>query len=298
VATATPTVTAGPRPGRPLGGGLPYWLTAPAIAYLLFFMAWPMVQSFDLAFRANGTWTLANFQGMLSDQQFWPAVRFTLLLIVVIVPVQFVIALGMALLIDAGLRGRSVFLFIFLLPLAVSDLAAGIAWSSIFTQQGYLNTVLQDLGLIRVPFFWIDPRHVSLLLLGVVAAELWRSTALITLVLVTGLQGIARDYAEAAEVFGAGFVQRLRHVILPMLKPAIQAALVLRIVFAFEAFATVIAITGAATTVLAEQAWRWQTEYMQPGVAAAYASLILVLSLVCAGLTFHLLRTPREQLVR
>jgi multiple sugar transport system permease protein len=180
----------------------------------------------------------------------------------------------------------------------VSDLAAGIVWSSIFTQQGYLNTVLQDLRVIRVPFFWIDPRHVTLLLLAVVAAELWRSTALITLILVTGLQGIARDYAEAAEVFGAGFFQRLRYVTLPMLRPAIQAALVLRIVFAFEAFATVIAVTGAATTVLAEQAWRWQTNYLQPGVAAAYASLILVLSLVCAGLAFRVLRTPREQLAR
>jgi multiple sugar transport system permease protein len=298
VAAPASAVTPGPRPGRPRGSALPYWLTVPAIAYLLFFLAWPMVESFGLAFRANGAWTLANFQAMLNDQQFWPAVRFTLLLIAVIVPVQFVVAVGMALLIDAGLRGRSVFLFIFLLPLAVSDLAAGIVWSSIFTQQGYLNTVLQDLHVIRVPFFWIDPRHETLLLLAVIAAELWRSTALITLILVAGLQGIARDYAEAAEVFGADFVQRLRHVILPMLKPAIQAALVLRIVFALEAFATVIAVTGAATTVLAEQAWRWQTQYMEQGVAAAYAALILVLTLVSAGVAFRLLRTPREQLAR
>jgi multiple sugar transport system permease protein len=278
--------------------GVPYWLTLPTVAYLLVFFAWPMVQSFSLAFRVDGSWSLANFHGMVHDAQFWPAIRFTLLLVVVIVPLQFVIALGMALLANAKLRGRSIFLYIFLLPLAISDLAAGIVWSSIFTQQGYLNTVLQGIGIIHVPFIWIDPRHQSLMLLTVVAAELWRSTSLVMIVLFAGLQGIPRDYQEAAEVFGAGFLRRLRHVILPMLKPAIQAALVLRIVLAFEAFATVIAITGAGSTVLAEQAWKWQTNYNDHGIAAAYASLLLVLSVVAAAVVFGALRTPRERLAK
>jgi multiple sugar transport system permease protein len=204
----------------------------------------------------------------------------------------------MALLANAALRGRGILLYIFLLPLAVSDLAAGIAWSGIFTQQGYLNTVLEGVGLLDVPFIWIDPRHESLMLLTVVAAELWRSTALIMIILFAGLQAIPRDYSEAAEVFGASGWQRLRHVILPMLKPSIQAALVLRTVLAFETFSTVIAITGSGTTVLANQAWRWQTSYREPGIAAAYASLLLVLSMVIAGLVFRALRTPRERMAR
>jgi multiple sugar transport system permease protein len=131
-----------------------------------------------------------------------------------------------------------------------------------------------------------------------VVAEVWRSTALIMIILVAGLQGIPRDYSEAAEVFGAGFFRRVRYVVLPMLKPAIQVALLLRIILAFEVFSTVIAIAGNGTTVLAAEAWRWNTSYLDDNVAAAYASLILILSVVSAALVIRFLRTPREQLLR
>jgi multiple sugar transport system permease protein len=296
--SAVSATTARLRPRVRRWEGLPYWLILPAVAYIALFLAWPMVESFGLAFRVDGAWTLANFRDMVHEPQFGEAMRFTLLLIVVIVPVQFVLALAMALLVNAQLRGGGIFLYVFLLPLAVSDLAAGIVWSGIFTQQGYLNTVLQHVGLIDVPFIWIDARHQGLLLLTVVAAELWRSTALIMIILFSGLQGIPREYGEAAEVFGAGPLQRLRHVTLPALKPAIQAALVLRVVLAFEAFSTVIAITGSGTTVLAEQAYRWQVTFGNPGIAAAYSSLLLAMSLVAAGLIFALLHTPRERIAR
>ena len=278
--------------------GLPYWLILPTVAYLALFFAWPTVQAFQLAFRDGDAWTLEHFRTMANDAAFGDALRFTLLLVVVIVPLQFAVALGMALLVNAKLRARGLFLYVFLLPLAISDLAAGIVWSAIFTEFGYLNTILEGLGIIDRPYLWLDPRNQGLLLMTVVAAEIWRSTALVAIILVAGLQGIPREYAEAAEVFGAGFFQRVRRVILPMLKPSIQVALVLRTILAFEVFATVIAITGAGETVLAEEAWRWKTSYFDDSVAAAYAVLILVLSVVSAGLILRLLRTPREQMAR
>jgi multiple sugar transport system permease protein len=278
--------------------GLPYWLILPSLAFLALFFAWPMVKAFQLAFQDSDDWTLESFRTMIDDVAFGKAFRFTLLLIVVIIPVQFVLALAMALLVNAKLKGRGIFLYIFLLPLAISDLAAGIVWSSMFTELGYLNTVLEKVGLIDVPFIWINFERESLMLLTVVVAEIWRSTALIMIILVAGLQGIPRDYGEAAEVFGATFFQRVRHVILPMLKPSIQVALLLRIILAFEVFSTVIAITGQGSTVLAAEAWRWQDSYMDENVAAAYATLILVLSLVSAALVLALLRTPRERMAR
>ena len=278
--------------------GLPYWLILPTVAYLALFFAWPTVQAFQLAFRDGDAWTLEHFRTTANDAAFGDALRFTLLLVVVIVPLQFVVALGMALLVNAKLRARGLFLYVFLLPLAISDLAAGIVWSAIFTEFGYLNTILEGLGIIDRPYLWLDPQNQGLLLMTVVAAEIWRSTALVAIILVAGLQGIPREYAEAAEVFGAGFFQRVRRVIIPMLKPSIQVALVLRVILAFEVFATVIAITGAGETVLAEEAWRWKTSYFDDSVAAAYAVLILVLSVVSAGLILRLLRTPREQMAR
>jgi multiple sugar transport system permease protein len=87
-------------------------------------------------------------------------------------------------------------------------------------------------------------------------------------------------------------------VILPLLKPSIQVALLFRIIFAFEAFAVIVAITGRAKQTLATEAWRWQAEYFDSHVAAAYSALILALSLISAGVVVWLLRTPREQMLR
>jgi multiple sugar transport system permease protein len=277
---------------------LPYGLVLPTLAYLALFFAWPMVHGFELAFREEGRWTLEHVRTMRNDLRFGEAFGFTMLLIAVIIPVQFLLALGMALLVNAKLRLRGLFLYVFLLPLAISDLAAGIVWSAIFTETGYLNTILTRLGVIEFPHIWLNPLEKHQLLLAIVLAEIWRSTALITIILVAGLQGIPRDYGEAAEVFGAGFFQRLRRITLPMLKPSLQVALLLRIILAFEVFATVIAIAGASTTVLAAEAWRWQEQNQNASVAAAYAMLILVLSLVSAALVLRLFRTPKEQMIR
>jgi multiple sugar transport system permease protein len=278
--------------------GLPYALILPTVAYLGLFFAWPMVQAFELAFRIDGTWTVAPFRTMVNDVNFNQALGFTLLLVGVIVPIQFVLALVMALIVNAKVRGRGLFLAIFILPLAISDLAAGLVWQAILTERGYLNTVLQKVGLIDQEYIWLDPTKSNHLLIAVVIAELWRSTAFVMVIFLAGLQGIPHEYTEAAEVFGAGFFQRVRQVILPMLKPSIQVALLFRIIFAFEAFAVILAITGRAKTTLATEAWRWQAEYFDSHVAAAYSALILVLSLLAAGIVVWLLRTPRAQMLR
>jgi multiple sugar transport system permease protein len=278
--------------------GLPYWLVLPTVAYLLIFFAWPMVQAFELAFREGNAWTIASYRTMYHDINFGVAVRFTLIFIALIIPIQFVLALTMALVANSDIRGRSIFLFIFILPLGASDLATGLMWSSVFTQHGYLNTVLQDVGILNHPYIWLNPNHQFLIILEVVVAEVWRSTALITVILIAGMQSIPREYGEAADVFGAGFFARLRWVTLPMLKPAIRVALLLRIIFAFEVFGTVLAIGGSTTTTLAAQAWNWETQLLNPHVAAAYASLILVLSLITAAVVLRVFRTPREQLAR
>jgi multiple sugar transport system permease protein len=278
--------------------GLPYALILPTVAYLGLFFAWPMVQAFELAFRVEGTWTVAPFRTMVNDVNFNQALGFTLLLVGVIVPLQFVLALVMALIVNAKVRGRGLFLAIFILPLAISDLAAGLVWQAILTERGYLNTVLQKVGLIDQEYIWLDPTKSNHLLIAVVVAELWRSTAFVMVIFLAGLQGIPHEYTEAAEVFGAGFFQRVRQVILPLLKPSIQVALLFRIIFAFEAFAVVLALTGRAKTTLATEAWRWQAEYFDSHVAAAYSALILVLSLLAAGIVIWMLRTPRAQMLR
>lgn len=139
---------------------LPYWLVLPTLAYLALFFGWPMVEAFTLAFREDGVWSLTAFERMRDDLRFEEAFKNTLILIAVIIPVQFALALAMALLVNTSLKGRGIFLYIFLLPLAISDLAAGIVWSAIFTERGYLNTILSHLGLTDATFPRLSLIHI------------------------------------------------------------------------------------------------------------------------------------------
>jgi multiple sugar transport system permease protein len=295
VATTTTGTAAGVSTRRRLGWA-PYALLAPSLVYLVVFFAMPMVNAFGLAFQGDeGGYSLEPIRRMLGDERFAKALTTTLLLVVIIVPIQFVVAMGMALVVNARLKGTDLWLYIFALPLGISELAAGIVWFSIFTEQGWLNSLLTQVGILDRPFIFLDYQRPTLLILTIVVAEAWRATSIVMIILVAGLQGIPRDYLEAADVFGATAWQRVRHVILPLLKPSIRVALILRTILAFQVFATVIALAGSATNVLAGEAYRWYQNLRDARVAAAYASLILILSVVSTILFLLLLPTEEDR---
>ena len=246
--------------------------------------------------RGNaGLFTTEFISKMFNDRFFTPALQTTLLLMVIIIPVQFILAIIMALVIQARLKGNSTFLYIFAIPLGVSDLAVGIVWFAIFTQNGFLNSILQGLGLIDSPtaFLTADTRH--WIIIAIFLAEVWRATSIVMIIVVSGLQAISQEVLEAAELFGATLWQRIRHVILPLLKPSLQVALILRTILALQVFAVVIALSGGdVVTVLANETFRQYSDFRNSNVAAAYAGFILLLSMVSAVIYLRLVQTQEE----
>ena len=278
-------------------GWAPYALLLPTLVFLAIFFAMPMVRALGLAFRdADGGFSLDSWDTMFGDARFREALTTTLLLIVVIIPVQFALAMAMALVINARLKFAGLWLYIYAIPLGISELAAGIIWYAIFTQQGWLNSVLEDLGVIDRPFIFLNYQEQGWLIFAIVLAEAWRATSIIMVILVAGLQGIPRDFFEAADVFGASAWQKVRRVTLPMLPPSVQVALILRTILAFQAFAVVLALAGSGTTVLSAEAYRWYYDIRDSHVAAAYASVILILSIASTVLFLVLLPTREEQI--
>jgi multiple sugar transport system permease protein len=275
----------------------PYLLLAPALGFLALFFAWPMAQALALAVQdADGRWSLEPVRRMAGDTAFGEAVRNTLLLTAVVVPAQVILALAMALLLLAGLRGAGLFLYAWAVPLGISDLAAGVVWLSIFTDRGYLNSLLAGLGLSETGYPFLSYEHPASLFLAVAVAETWRATAIVMVILVAGLQVIPTDYAEAAEVLGATAWQRLRHVTLPLLRPSLQVALIIRTILAFQVFAVAVALAGRSLPVLAGEAYNWYGGYRNPNVAAAYALLIMLISLANTGIYLRALRVREDQL--
>ncbi|WP_420643122.1 ABC transporter permease subunit [Candidatus Leptofilum sp.] len=243
----------------------------------------------------TGEFTLGFFEKMWNDRFFGPAVRTTLLLMVIIIPTQFILAIVMALVIQARLKFNSFFLYIFAIPLGVSDLAVGILFFAIFTQNGLFNSVLQGLGLIDAarPYLTADTR--GWIIAAIWLAEVWRATSIVMIIVVSGLQAISDEVLEAAELFGAGLWQRLRHVILPLLKPSLQVALILRTILALQVFAVVIALSGGdVVTVLANETYRQYFEFRNANVASAYALFILAISMISAVFYLRAVRTQQE----
>ncbi len=259
---------------------LPFALLLPSILYLGLLILIPMVQALLLAVQAdNGTFTTEFVERMTGDVNFSDAWRNTLLLLVLIVPLQIVLALAMALLIHSRFRGHAVFLYIYAIPLAISDLAAGIVWLSIFTERGYLNTVGQGVGLIQTPPVYLSFENFGGLLAAIVIAESWRATAIVMVILVAGLQLIPRDYFEAADLFGANRIRRTIHVVLPLLRPSLQSALIIRTIFAFQTFAVVLALAGRNMPVIAAEAYSWYANNRNAHLAATYALLLMGLTI-------------------
>src|SRR5881397_4273134 len=258
---------------------LPFGLLLPSVAFLALLIVIPMFQALLLAFVAEkGGFTLEHFKQMLGDVNFTDAWRNTLLLLVVIVPLQIVLALATALLINSRFRGHGFFLYVYAIPLAVSDLAAGILWLAVFTERGYLNSALQGAGVIQQPILFLSFENFAGILTAIVIAESWRATAIVLLILIAGLQLIPREFFEAADLFGASRLRRTVHVVLPLLRPSLQSALIIRTIFAFQTFAVVFALAGRNMPVLAGEAYVWYAGNRNEHLAAAYAVLLLGLT--------------------
>jgi len=278
---------------------LPFALLLPAVAFLALLIVIPMIQALILAVIAEGGgFTLEHFERMAGDVNFSDAWRNTLLLLILIVPLQIVLALVMALLINSRFRGHGFFLYVYAIPLAISDLAAGILWLAVFTERGYLNSSLQGAGLIQQPILFLSFENLPGILTAIVVAESWRATAIVLLILIAGLQLIPRDFFEAADVFGARRLRRTIHVVLPLLRPSLQSALIIRTIFAFQTFAVVFALAGRNMPVLAGEAYVWYAANRNEHLAAAYAVLLLGLTIVATVVYLRVLGLREAEVAR
>ncbi|MFI9413892.1 carbohydrate ABC transporter permease [Nocardia gamkensis] len=272
----------------------PWMLLLPSIVLMAALFGWPLVQGVLEAFRGDDGLTLANWERLFDDPYIFTALRNTVLLIVIVVPIQLALAVGMALLMQARPRFAGGHFYLWCLPLAISELAAGLVWLSIFDNRGYLNSLLVGLGVTDDGVQWLGYQNAGTMLLAVVVAEVWRATSLVFVIVVAGVQMIPRDYDEAAQVFGANFWQRLRHVTLPLLGPSLQVALILRTILALQAFAVAQALTGRDFPLLVGETYEWYANLQNPAVASAVSLIVLAISLATAVFYLRAVRQPEQ----
>jgi multiple sugar transport system permease protein len=274
---------------------IPYALIAPSIVLLGALFIVPLVQTIWLSVATENGPSLDNYARMAGDLNFSLAIRNTFLLTAVVVPLQVALALGMATMVTKLDRSRELVLWVLTIPLGISDLAAGLAWLAILQNSGYLNSALYKLGILSGQVGWLSQETPWSLFVAILLAEVWRATAIVLVILIAGLQLIPKEFAEAAEIFGARPWTRFRKITLPLLRPSLQSALILRTVLAFEVFAVVYALGGRNFPILAGEAYTWQNDNQNYGVAAAYAVLIMTISLAATAVYLRVLRVRPEQ---
>ncbi|MDP7151138.1 MAG: sugar ABC transporter permease [Paracoccaceae bacterium] len=272
---------------------LPYVLILPVTLFLCLFFLYPFVLVSQQAFSTGSGFTLDNFKDVMSHWKFPISLKNTLYLAAAVVPFQLALALLMATMVSKMKKGRDLVLYVWTIPLGISDLAAGIIWLAIFEQSGFLNSMMSGLGFIDRPMNLLSYQTPALVFLAIALAEIWRATAIMLVILVAGIGLIPKEYYEAAEVFGASPWKRFTRITLPLLRPSLSTALVLRVILAFEVFAVVQALGGTLFPVLMGETYKYQFELLDGGSAAAIALIILLISIAFTLLILRALRVPK-----
>lgn len=272
---------------------LPYFLITPAFLFLTIFFLYPFFSVITESFLLDGEFTLINFKKVVSYWKFPTTLKNTLYLTALVVPIQLVLTLLMATMVNKMKNGREITLYIWTIPLGISDLAAGIIWLTIFEQSGFLNSMMVGLGFIDKPMTLLSYQNPTLIFIAIALAEIWRATAIMLVIVVAGIGLIPKEYYEAGKVFGASNWRQFLYITLPLLRTSLQTALIIRLILAFEVFAVVVALGGTLFPVLMEQTYIYQFDLLNSKAAAAMAVIILGICLAFTILILYLLKVPK-----
>lgn len=221
----------------------------------------------------------ANFASIFTDPAIWNSLLVTVIFVGVMVPVSVFVGLGLALLLERRLPGSGLARVIMVLPWVSAPLALGMVWSWMFAPSDGLINALTG---IRIE--WLS--DVSLALPSVIFVNCWYMVGYISLFFSAGLQGIPRPLMEAAELDGASSLQRLRYVTLPLLRPTTFFVSFTTLVWAFQVFDTVYAMTQGgpqgSTDVIATHIYQQAFQGSNFGAASA---ICVVVFIVLVGFT-------------
>jgi multiple sugar transport system permease protein len=286
---------------RILSGGservLPFLLIAPTVAVLLALSIYPLIYAVKVSLQAESTagtrWTLQNFTRLAADDFFQSALVHTLVYAAIALTFEFLLGLGLAVLLNRALRGRSFFRAALLVPMMLPPVVVGVVWRLMLNPNfGAINGTLQGFGANTESLTWTaSPR---LAFASVIMVDIWQWTPFIFLILLAGLQAIPEEPYEAALIDGSNSWQTFRHVTLPLLKPAILIALLLRTMDLLRVFDQIFILTeggpGSATETISLYIYRTAFRFGDFGYAAAMSFVLLLLTNIISLLYIRLLQ--------
>jgi len=226
---------------------IPYLLVSPYILHLLVFVAFPVFFSIFLTFNK---WNIIspmefigfkNFIRVFQDRLFFKAIYNTLKFLIVHIPLQIIVALMLAEILNQKIKFRPFFRAAFFLPVVVSGVVVSMLWQQMFGfDTGILNRMLTAIGLAKVG--WLVDPDIAMASIAVMAT--WKNVGLYVILFLVGLQTVPPQYYEAADLEGANHWQKFWYITLPMINPTIFMVVILSTIGGFSLFIEPYIMTG------------------------------------------------------
>jgi ABC-type sugar transport system permease subunit len=279
-----------------------YAFVAPSVVAMVTLMIVPLIAAIWLGMHyitfsnvTSPVWVgLDNYAFMLSDPGFWNALRFTLIYIIITVPVQIGIGLAVALLLDQVVNLRGVYLAATLLPFIVTPVVGTLVFRQVFDRYGIIPYVLDQVFGIRFNFF--APSNILVL---VFLHAIWYTAPFAVVTLFAGLQTVPEEPLEAALVDGANWVQRLRFVVLPHLSSLFIFIALISIMDGYRVFDSIFVLTKQNpiyTDIQSLMYYNYQVAVQFQNLGRANAMSVLTVIGIFVILIPFLVMTYRQQM--
>lgn len=277
---------------KPLG----YRMLIPSTLMILAISVYPLLNGIWLSFqnynllkpKKQGFAGLSNYVKLLTDDpEFLSVLGFTFVYTIAVVAIAYVMGLIFAMLLNRDIKFRGLFRALILIPWIIPPIVAATNWAWLFNDQiGLINTTLMKIGLIDKPILFISEPQMARF--SVIWTSAWKSFPFMMITLLAGLQSIPEDLYEAAEIDGAGFFGRFRHITMPMLSSVTIVCTTLMFIWTFNSMENIYLLTrggpNQATFVLS--ILTYFTAFMRSdiGYASTIATVLLIVLLILTSI--------------
>ena len=274
---------------------LPYLMLAPALIIIFVFKIYPIVSVMITSFIRDGQFTFRTYEILLGDRTFWMSLWTTIKMNLVMIPLQIVLSLALALLVNSTVKGIGIFRSIYYLPVTMAISVAAITWELMANyNNGVFNSLFTALGIGRQGLF----TDANQALWCIVVMATWKGCGMWMMYILAGLKGVDTSIYESARLDGAGYFRTLFSITLPLIKRTMLFVIVANTSANMLLFAPMQLITEGgpqnSTNVLMYEVYKSAFQNGNASRAGALTTILLIILLTVAIIQFRILNEKEE----
>ena len=274
---------------------LPYLMLAPALIIIFVFKIYPIVSVMITSFIRDGQFTFRTYEILLGDRTFWMSLWTTIKMNLIMIPLQIVLSLALALLVNSTVKGIGIFRSIYYLPVTMAISVAAITWELMANyNNGVFNSLFTALGIGRQGLF----TDANQALWCIVVMATWKGCGMWMMYILAGLKGVDTSIYESARLDGAGYFRTLFSITLPLIKRTMLFVIVANTSANMLLFAPMQLITEGgpqnSTNVLMYEVYKSAFQNGNASRAGALTTILLIIVLTVVIIQFRMLNEKEE----